>query len=198
LGAGTGAAITTAAKIWLVGLPLVWSLWIDRARPGLLPLRRDGLGWGVASGVVIAVAILAGYGLVGRHWIDAAAMREIAVGRGLGDPGVYLLGAVYWCAVNALIEELVWRWFVYRQCARLMPPARAVPATALLFTLHHIIALAAYFDWRITLIGSAGVFTGSVIWSILYLRYRSLWPAYISHIGADVAVFLIGAWLIFG
>jgi membrane protease YdiL (CAAX protease family) len=73
-----------------------------------------------------------------------------------------------------------------------------VPATALLFTLHHIIALAAYFDWRITLIGSAGVFTGSVIWSILYLRYRSLWPAYISHIGADVAVFLIGAWLIFG
>jgi uncharacterized protein len=193
-----GLAITAFARVWLWGLPLVWSIQIDPARPGLLPPRRDGLGWGLASGLVLMLVIVAAYLLVGRHWIDADAMRDIAVGRGLGRPAIYALGVVYWCLINALIEELVWRWFVYRQCARLMPLPLAVLATALFFTLHHIIALAAFFDWRVTLAGSVGVFIGSIVWSVLYLKHRSPWPAYVSHIGADVAVFLIGAWLIFG
>ena len=37
-----------------------------------------------------------------------------------------------------------------------MPPASPITGFVF-FTLHHIIALSAYFDWRITLIGSVGV-----------------------------------------
>lgn len=193
-----GKAIAIFAKIWLVALPLVWSLWIDRVRPGLLPLRRDGLPWGLVSGAAIFAAILGGYLVLGRRWIDAAAMRETAIESGMGRRDVYLLGVVYWCIVNSLIEEVVWRWFTFRQCETLMPGRAAVVATGLCFTLHHIVALSAYFDWRITLLGSLGVFIGGVTWSTLYLKYRSLWPGYVSHICADIAIFLIGWWLIFG
>ena len=40
-----------------------------------------------------------------------------------------------------------------------------------------------------------GVFLGGCAWSWLYLRYRSIWPGYISHIIADIAVFGVG-WMI--
>lgn len=71
-------------------------------------------------------------------------------------------------------------------------------ASALCFTLHHIIAMGGQFDWRITAIASFGVFVGGLIWSWMYLRYRSVWPGYLSHAIVDVAVFAIGYVLIFG
>jgi uncharacterized protein len=48
-----------------------------------------------------------------------------------------------------------------------------------------------------TLLCCAGVFAGGVIWSALYLRYRSIWPGYLSHALADLAIFAIGASLLF-
>jgi len=50
----------------------------------------------------------------------------------------------------------------------------------------------------ITVLGSVGVFLGGAIWSWLYLRYRSVWPCYLSHAIADAAIFIIGYRLIFG
>ena len=50
--------------------------------------------------------------------------------------------------------------------------------------------------WAIIL-GSLGVFCGGVIWSWLYLRYRSIWPCYVSHAIVDVTMFGIGAYILF-
>jgi hypothetical protein len=47
-------------------------------------------------------------------------------------------------------------------------------------------------------LGSCGVFLGGAAWSWLYLRYRSIWPGYVSHAIADAAIFIIGYRLIFG
>ena len=66
------------------------------------------------------------------------------------------------------------------------------------FTAHHVIVLVAQFDWPIALLGSLGVFIGGATWSWLYLRYRSIWPGYVSHAIADAAIFIIGYRLIFG
>ena len=71
-------------------------------------------------------------------------------------------------------------------------------ASACGFTLHHIFALWAQFDWRVTALASLGVFVGGLLWSWLYLRYRSVWPCWVSHAIVDVPIFVIGWWLIFG
>jgi membrane protease YdiL (CAAX protease family) len=73
----------------------------------------------------------------------------------------------------------------------------AVILSALFFTTHHIIGLAAYFDWRATALCSLGVFIAGVVWSWCYLTYRSIWPGYISHVFADIAIFLVGCQLLF-
>ena len=74
----------------------------------------------------------------------------------------------------------------------------AVILSALLFTVHHVFALAAQVDWRVTLLASVGVFIGGVTWSWLYRRYRSIWPGYLCHLMADAPIFVIGYVLIFG
>jgi len=51
-----------------------------------------------------------------------------------------------------------------------------------------------------------GIFSGAIIifiivgliWSAMYLRYQSIFPGYISHVFADIAVFCCGAWILFG
>jgi len=106
-------------------------------------------------------------------------------------------GALYWITLNSLMEEYVWRWFVFAKFEVLLGGRIAVVATGLAFTAHHVIALAAQFNWIITILGSLGVFVGGVSWSWLYLRYRSVWPCYVSHAIVDIPVFVIGYWLIF-
>ncbi len=186
-----------ACKVWLIVLPLVWHILVDKQRVTFPRPTRKGMAVAAATGTVIFLAIGAGYFLFG-HWIDNTLVSEKAKEVGLSSPMLYLLGAVYWCTVNSLLEEYVWRWFVFTRCEALMPKMLAVIASGLFFTLHHIIALTAYFDWRITVLGSLGVFIGGATWSWIYLTYRNIYAAYVSHVFADVIIFWIGYRLIFG
>jgi membrane protease YdiL (CAAX protease family) len=151
-------------------------------------------------GVMIAAVIAGTYILFGRDLIDVEHMRQAASANGIGTPGKYLLFVTGLTLVNSLLEEYVWRWFVFRQCERLVPSgggggAMAVILSALMFTLHHFIALAAQTSLSVTLLGSLGVFIGGCAWSWCYLRYRSVWPGWVSHVIVDAAVFVVG-WMI--
>jgi membrane protease YdiL (CAAX protease family) len=74
----------------------------------------------------------------------------------------------------------------------------AVIVSAAIFTAHHVIAVSQYLDPTLTILAAAGVFAGGTIWSWLYMRYRSIWPGWLSHVFADIAVFGVGWWLLFG
>jgi CAAX protease family protein len=192
-----GQIVYAALKLWLILLPVVWVVLVDRRRPRLVRPRRPGMAAGVVTGVVILAVIVAAYGLFGS-WIDSQALARQIDDVGLGSARVFLLGALYWCTVNSILEEYVWRWFVFTRCETLVPRFWAVVAAGLFFTLHHVLALAYYFDWRVTVIGSLGVFIGGATWSWLYLRWRNIYAAYVSHVFADLGVFGIGWYLVFG
>ncbi len=198
-GTAWGKGLFIGSKLWLALFPLVWWRWVERRPLSWSPPRRGGFGVAVISGLLIAGAIFAVYGLARRFgWIDPATVAAAARQTGLDQPGVYLLGALYWITLNSLMEEYVWRWFVFRQGERLVGGVGGVLLSALAFTLHHIIALSGQVSGLVTALGSLGVFLGGVIWSGLYLRYRSVWPCYVSHALVDVPIFVIGWWLIFG
>ena len=108
--------------------------------------------------MLIVVAILAAHLLLGRHWIDQEVMRAEAAEVGLTTPWKYVLGALYWCTINSMLEEYVWRWFVFTRLEVLVPRVLAVLGSGFFFTLHHVIALNVYFDWRVTTLASIGVF----------------------------------------
>ena len=184
-------------KLWLLLMPVLWLVLVEKQRPRLPALRGDGLGAGVATGLGMAASIVTAYLLFG-HWIDADAMSGRLEAIGLETPTKFLLGALYWCTVNSFLEEYVWRWFVFTRCERLMSRVVAIVAAGLFFMLHHTVALAFYFDWRVTMLASAGVFIGGATWSWIYLRWRNIYAAYVSHVLADLAVFGVGWYLVFG
>ena len=196
---GLGQAVFVFSKLWILGFPVVWHRFVEGGALSISPPRRGGFGPAVGLGVAIAAVIVGAWFLARNHgWIDPEMVRQRADMTDLDKPLVYLGGAVFWITANSLMEEYVWRWFVFRQFERLVGGRWAVALSALGFTLHHIVALAGQFDWRVTVLGSFGVFVGGAVWSWLYLRYQSVWPCWVSHAIVDVPIFVIGWFLIFG
>jgi len=188
----------SAMKVWMLCLPLIWLIWVEKRSLGLSPMRRGGVLAGVGTGVAIAAAIGVTYLIIGPRLIDLGRLRAMMAEIGLDKVPRYLGGAAYWITANSLLEEFVWRWFVVYQARKLMPAGAAILFSAAGFTIHHIVATTLYFSPGVVALIAAGIFVGGCIWSWLYVRYDSIWPSYISHVVADLAVFIIGYHLIFG
>ncbi|MHC5002639.1 MAG: CPBP family intramembrane glutamic endopeptidase [Planctomycetota bacterium] len=191
-GATAGQVVFAACKLWMLLLPAVWRLRVDRRPISLSPARHGGLGVGALLGLAIAVVILAAYALVGERLIDEHHVREIARRTEIAGPVRFLVAAAFWICINSVIEEYVYRWFLFEKCEVLVGTRTAVVLSAAFFTIHHVIALRTQFDGLVTAIGSLGVFVGGLVWSWCYQRYRSIWPGYVSHAIVDVAVFWLG------
>ena len=194
-----GKMAVAVLRLWIVLMPVLWLKFVDREKASWSPPKLGGFGPAIALGVAISVSIFAAFAIASHF---GAIHPDIVAGRaartGLNHQGSFIMGAIYWITLNSLAEEYVWRWFVFRKFEILIGGRLAVIAAALAFTAHHVIVLAAQFNWPITILGSLGVFTGGAIWSGLYLRYRSIWPGYVSHAIVDAAIFTIGYRLIFG
>jgi membrane protease YdiL (CAAX protease family) len=193
-----GEAAFVLCKIWLAFVPLLWTLFIDRQRLSLSPMKKGGLAIGAILGVAISIVILATYFLFGDALINPADVQEAASQNAFGTKTGFLALAAYWILINSVIEEYVFRWFIFSRAESLMPRSLAVIAAGLVFTLHHIIAVKVQFDWTVTGLITLGVFIGGVLWSWLYLKYRSIWPGYLSHAIVDIAVYVVGWRIIFG
>ena len=195
----TGKFIFAACKLWMALLPVVWLKFVDHEPLSWSPPRLGGFRAGAVLGLVIAAVIFAGYGIA-LHLgvIHPEKIESRAAQTGLNHLNAYIGGAIWWVTVNSLMEEYVWRWFVFRKFEVLLGGKPAVIAAALAFTAHHVVVLVAQFNWPIVLLGSLGVFIGGAAWSWLYLHFRSIWPGYVSHAIVDAAIFIIGYWLIFG
>jgi membrane protease YdiL (CAAX protease family) len=197
-GTRLGAGLFFGSKLWVLALPAVWVLAVEKGRPSLSPVRHGGLGMGFALGVGLSAIIVAAYAGLGGLLIDRALTADRLRGIGLGRVPVYLAGAAYWILVNSVLEEYVWRWFVVQQFERLAGPRLAILLSAVGFTVHHVFAMRVYFGPLLVAVAAAGIFVGGAAWSWCYVRYRSIWPGYLSHALVDLAVFAIGYRLLFG
>lgn len=199
---GPGQALFMFAKCWLVAFPLVWTKWVEHKPLSIPRPSWRGMGWAVGTGVAIFAIIAAAYYGYAQGQIDHAAMAERMKDAGLETPLYLLLGAVYWCTVNSLIEEYVWRWFVFEKCKEVTPRLTLLPilASGLFFTLHHFLAMLAYLPGQLhlVLLASLGVFIGGATWSWIYLKTRNIYAAYVSHVFADIIIFYIAYQIAFG
>ena len=95
------------------------------------------------------------------------------------------------------MEEYLFRWFIFEKFETFVSGKVAVILSGLVFTIHHFIGVMVMFPLPLALLASFGVFCGGAIWSWIYLRYRSIWPCYLSHAIVDVVMFGIGAYILF-
>jgi membrane protease YdiL (CAAX protease family) len=193
-----GRLFFTLCKVWVLAFPALWWLVVERRRLSWSRPRHGGLLTGAILGVAIAAIIAVVYATFAASRVEPTLLRHAVVEMGLDEPGAYIAAAAYWIFVNSVIEEYAYRWFIFLHCERLFGGGWGVIASALVFTAHHVIALQDYLTPSLTALASLGIFIGGATWSWCYLRYRSIWPGWISHGFADIAVFAIGWHLVFG
>lgn len=192
-----GQTIFAVVKVWIVLIPLLWVIRVEKKHLRLPSITHRQINSGVILGLVMFAAIAVSYLLVGQSLIDVSAIRAQATSVGIVNVGIYLAGCAYWSFINSFLEECIWRGFVYRQCRILFSGFGAIVFSGLFFTLHHVIALAFYTqNWLITLLGSLGVLIAGMIWSASYDKF-GFWTCYISHVLADLAIAIIGWHLLF-
>ncbi len=192
-----GQIIYALSKIWIVLLPLIWIFLIDKQPISFSKPKKGGFITATILGIIISILILIIYRFFSSNLIDENMLLKTIRKNQLDIPWRFVGLSIYLITINSLLEEFVWRWFVFRKCETLLPGPLAVLASAALFTLHHIIALRAQMPWTPTILCSLGVFIGGAVWSWCYLRYRSIWPGYVSHAIVDLAILAIAYQMIF-
>lgn len=192
-----GQAFFTLTKIWLVALPIYWRFIFEKKAIKLPKINLKQVNFGLILGLIMSAIIIAAYWFIGLKYLNITEIRTQATTVGITKVSIYFLAVMYWSFINSLIEECVWRGFVYRQCRIWQPKLMAIIISALFFTLHHIIALFFYLqNPLLAIVSSFGVFIAGVIWSFCYQK-SGFWACYISHILADLAIGLIGWHLLF-
>ena len=186
-------------KVWLLIAPAYWHLRVDKKSPSWSLPPRDGIVMGGISGIIMSSIIIVMW-LVFGDTLDTDSMVSELESTGLTEFRVFLAGMIYWIFLNSLLEEYVFRWFVTIKAIDLVgSEARAIVLSAILFTLHHAIALHYFgFFWWQTATACFGLISAAAIWSWLYVRYSSVWVCWFSHAICDVAVFGLGYLVIFG
>lgn len=187
-----------SCKLWIFVIPTVWYIYIDKNSISKNLPSKDGLRMGLLTGLVMSMIIIITW-YVFESSLDIEQMKNTLQSKGLSNINLYILGMFYWIFINSLLEEYVFRWFITTKSVLIFQnDIAAIIFSALLFTLHHSIALHLFgFIWWQTILASFGLLSAAAIWSWLYIRYRSIWVCWLSHAICDIAVFGIGFIILF-
>ncbi|MBI68661.1 MAG: hypothetical protein CMJ38_01315 [Phycisphaerae bacterium] len=188
-----GQFIWTLMKAWLIAMPVLWLLLIDREKLSWSPSSLKGIVVGALWSIPVGCSIWLLYSYCLESYIDKEGIREQIELFGLTTPVMFWSFAIMISFGNALMEEYVWRWFVYSKCKTVAGSMKGIVLAAFFFTAHHVIVIWNFGDVLIVAIGSVAIFFAGCLWCYLYETYQSIWPGYISHVVADLAVFTI-AW----
>lgn len=191
-----GQAIWLLMKVWLIAMPVLWLLYIDRGKLSWSPTTLNGIIAGFLWSIPVAGVIFGVYLIAINSIIDTEGIKTQIEQFGLSSPAKFWIFAGAISLGNALMEEYVWRWFVFTKCKALVGVWGGILLSAFFFTVHHVIVVWNFGDGALIALSAIGIFSGGVIWAWLYNKYNSIWPGWICHIVADTAIMWIAWWII--
>ena len=193
------AFVFVFTKLWMFGLPALWYLNVEGGERSYSMPKEGGWTISVLLGMGMIFVIAIAYFLLGDLVLRSEDLHEILEPFGLTVPWKLAIGILFWIFINSVLEEYVFRWFITSKLEQILGGKwRPILLSAGIFTLHHTIALAFFIDPLGNALASLGVFIGGVIFSWIYVQYRSIWVAWVAHALADVAIFAIAWQLIVG
>ncbi|MBN1525094.1 MAG: CPBP family intramembrane metalloprotease [Spirochaetales bacterium] len=167
--------------VWLAGWPLL------RGQPSQIiteikncKKKIQSIAAGIISGIILFGVLFAGYQFFKNDLLQYAS-------RGYGEADLaalrqlFFVYALFGCVFNTLIEELYWRRFVFGKLEQKTNTIVAAVVSAICFGIHHYIMLVFIFSlFYVLLIGTLIVVAG-FIWNILFSKYKTIIPGWISH-----------------
>lgn len=154
-----------------------------------LPSRRALLP---ALGLAAATftAILAGYVLL-APWLDLSAITA-SLGQKEGiTAATFPFAALYISLCNSFLEELFFRGFAFLTLRNTGAQILAWAFSALAFALYHVCIMGSWFHPLLFLLLTAALAAAGLLFNWLD-REGSLWPAWLVHMAANLAINTIG------
>lgn len=186
-----GYAIKALCKLPLfLGIPLLFP---SPARPvkGYFSGWRKGLKLGLPLGAGVFFFLLGAYWLLGGYFDFSAVTGALEANMGVTGKNFWLV-SLYIACVNSFLEEFFFRGFGFLSLSPALGKNRACLFSALAFALYHISIMSAWFSLPLFLLLLAGLLLAGALFNWLDDRGDSLYPSWLVHICANLAINTIG------
>ncbi len=149
----------------------------------------------LAFGVAMYAFILGAYFLLGKYF-DLSGITS-----SLDEIGVtksnFIFVALYIAVCNSFLEEFIFRGFGFIGLSEKIGTKRACIFSAICFALYHITMMIGWYSFWLTVLIIFALFVGGVILNLLDSKCKTVYPAWIVHIFANLAINTIGM-ILFG
>ncbi|MFT7615443.1 MAG: membrane protease YdiL (CAAX protease family) [Candidatus Woesearchaeota archaeon] len=135
------------------------------------------------TGIVIAGLILGVYKLLFSHINFTQVAYQLEATTGVTPTNFLLIGAII-VFLNSFIEEFFFRGILHKKFG--------MYKTSAIFAVYHISIFVMWFSWWISSIALVGLFVGGIIFSKANEKSKTIYPGWIIHMWADIAIIVIG------
>lgn len=164
--------------------------------PGFRPFRafhrpdRRSLVTAASLAAGTFCLILGGYALL-APWLDLSAVTANLEAKEGITAGLFPFVALYISLGNSLLEEFFFRGFAFLGLRESGHTKLAWGFSALAFALYHVAIMDGWFAPPLFLLLTAGLMAAGLFFNRLD-RNGSLWPSWLVHMGANLAINAIG------
>jgi membrane protease YdiL (CAAX protease family) len=109
----------------------------------------------------------------------------------------FILVALYISFINSLLEEFFFRGYAFVVLKQHVHKLYAYFFSAILFSLYHVGMMQGWFDFYIYILSMLGLLIGGLIFNYLNDRWDSIYPSWLVHIFANLAINTVGL-ILFG
>ena len=149
----------------------------------------------LAFGVLMYAFIIGAYFLLGKYF-DLSGITS-----SLDEIGVtkqnFVFVALYIAVCNSFLEEFIFRGFGFIGLSDKLGAKWACVFSAICFALYHVTMMIGWYSFGLTALIIFALFVGGVILNILDSKCKTVYPAWIVHIFANLAINTIGM-ILFG
>ncbi len=152
--------------------------------------KKEGVAAAV-MGVLVVAAIFIGYyvcsGLIDVNTVVGGLSRKENISR---DNFIFV--AVYICFVNSFLEEMLFRGLGFMVLKKYMKFWIANTFSAIIFSAYHVAIIGSWFSFEVFVLIIIGLALCGLLFNALDNRYNSIFPSWIVHLSANIAINIIG------
>ena len=187
-------AVKAAGKVVLFAVvPLACAWWLGRKKEFFAVFRPDrkALTLGTALGLGTMVLILGGYALL-SPWLDLSAIPAAMAANGGITADNFLYAGTWIALCNSLMEEIFVRGFSFLTLKQVSSRKLAYVVSASFFSLYHAAIVDGWVSPALYVLMLAALFGCGLFFNWLDESRGRIWVSWFMHMGANVAINLIG------
>ncbi len=163
----------------------------------LFRFEKKSFGLAAAAGAAVFAVILGGYFALRDVFDFSGIVTSLTDGAGVGKHN-FIFVAIYIAVVNSFLEEFFFRGFAFLTLKRCASRPFAYIFSAAAFSLYHVAMMIGWFGFGLWLLVMLGLVAGGVIFNYFNERSGTVYPSWLVHMCANLAINIIGIILIYG